>query len=237
MSRTSDNVWKKIMRYGLESIGLFYSSYRGMVTSVSDPLNIGRLQIQVPQVDGRFIDPTWVPCKGLYGGKDYGVQFLPKVGDVVWVEYAYGKPNRPIWSHHGWAENEKPAEFNSPNVFGFKTPYGQLVTIDDGTFDGTDYKGAKITIKTREGNIITLDEDSGEVIIDGQKKIKLGSDNLEPVLLGNTTQAMLDEMLTAIGQITVTVQGVPTPINNLITFASIQAQDLPFIKSKKVETE
>ena len=165
--RKAQNVWHKVLLFGLERIGLFYSIYRGIVISTNDPLNMGRLQIQVPSVDGKYVDPTWVPCKGIYGGKDYGVHFLPLAGDLVWVEYTYGKPSNPVWSHYGWGQNEdgtseKPEEFASANIYGFKTPLGQLVTIKDGIHNADgEYSGAEITIKTREGKKIFISEAGG----------------------------------------------------------------------------
>ena len=42
--------------------GNFYGKYRGMVLNNIDPMQMGRLQVQVPDVAG-FIPTTWaMPC-------------------------------------------------------------------------------------------------------------------------------------------------------------------------------
>lgn len=186
--RGATNIWKKIMNYGLENVlGLWYSSYRGFVINNEDPLNLGRLQIQVPAVDGSWPDPTWVPSKGQWGGDDYGFNCVPKVGDMVWVEYEYGRASAPMWSHHGYGQrtdetSEKPEEFSSNNVYGFKTPYGQIITIDDGTLEDGEYKGAEITIKTKDGKKIVINELAGiqiDATESGNVEIKGGAGIIE----------------------------------------------------------
>lgn len=159
--------------YGFEYIGMYYSSYRGYVINNEDPNNMGRLQIMVPAVDGSNADPTWVPSKAMWGGKDYGVHMIPNKGDVVWVEYAFGKANKPMWSHHGWSNGQKPIEFSHPNIYGFKTPEGHIVSIDD--------KLGKVEVKSKSGKKISI-LDNGGIIIeagdDGNIEISSGSSSV-----------------------------------------------------------
>lgn len=121
----------KLLIWGLESMGKFYSSYRGYVVDVNDPKNIGRIKIKVPTITGDNIHPKWVYPKNQYSGNDYGMQVLPSIGDLVWVEFEAGNANFPLWTHGHFGKDEKPEEFASSNIYGFKTPRGRIIIIDD----------------------------------------------------------------------------------------------------------
>jgi len=76
---------------------LYYGKYRGMVINNVDPLQIGRLQVQVPDVAG-LIPSSWaMPCFPLTG-KQMGSYMIPQIGAGVWVEVEEGNPDYPIWS-------------------------------------------------------------------------------------------------------------------------------------------
>jgi uncharacterized protein involved in type VI secretion and phage assembly len=75
----------------------YYGKYRGMVVNNVDPLQIGRLQVQVPDVAG-LIPSSWaMPCFP-FTGKQMGMWALPQIGTGVWVEFEQGDPDYPIWS-------------------------------------------------------------------------------------------------------------------------------------------
>ncbi len=76
--------------------GLF-GKYRGTVLNNIDPLQIGRLTVQVPDVSG-LTPSTWaMPCFPM-SGKQMGAYMLPQIGAGVWVEFEQGDPDYPIWS-------------------------------------------------------------------------------------------------------------------------------------------
>lgn len=75
----------------------YYGKYRGMVLNNIDPLQIGRLQVQVPDVMG-LAPASWaIPCFP-HTGKQMGTYMLPQIGAGVWVEFEQGDPDYPIWS-------------------------------------------------------------------------------------------------------------------------------------------
>jgi uncharacterized protein involved in type VI secretion and phage assembly len=75
----------------------YYGKYRGVVTNNIDPMSIGRLQVQVPDVSG-LIPTTWaMPCFP-FSGKQMGAWLIPQVSAGVWVEFEHGDPNFPIWT-------------------------------------------------------------------------------------------------------------------------------------------
>ena len=75
----------------------FYGKYRGMVLNNIDPMQIGRMQVQVPDV-ASLIPTSWaMPCFPL-SGKQMGMWAIPQIGTGVWVEFEQGTPDYPIWS-------------------------------------------------------------------------------------------------------------------------------------------
>lgn len=218
--------WFKLLRYGFEYYGRFYGTYRGVVITNYDPENMGRLQIKVPSVDGQFNDSSWAWPKGQWGGEGYGMQIIPNKGDLVWVEYLNGDSRYPVWLHAGFSKNQKPEEFKHSNVYGFKTPKGHIITIDDDE--------SILTIKNPSGETIEISE--GLIKQDG-KEIQLGADNLQPAVKGDELFNTVNKILSALTTTTVPTSIGPMPLTSAATFAQIQAQDLPKIKSTKVKVE
>ncbi len=75
----------------------FYGKHRGLVLNNVDPMQIGRLMVQVPDVTG-LTPGTWaMPCFP-FAGKQMGGWALPQIGAGVWVEFEQGNADYPIWS-------------------------------------------------------------------------------------------------------------------------------------------
>lgn len=132
---TYESIWYKVLHYGLEFIGRYYSTYRGFVVDNNDPEGLGRVRVICPSLIPNDKVGDWAFPKGAWGGNDYGTQMLPQVNDMVFLEFDHGNLDYPIWQFAGYGENEKPEEFSNPNIYGFKTPKGTIITVDDGTTD------------------------------------------------------------------------------------------------------
>ncbi len=79
----------------------FYGKYRGMVLNNVDPMQQGRLQIQVPDVTG-LVPSTWaMPCVPIAGLQN-GMVAIPVIGSGVWIEFEQGNPDHPIWTGCFW---------------------------------------------------------------------------------------------------------------------------------------
>ena len=75
----------------------FFGKYRGTVLNNIDPMQMGRVQVQVPDV-ASLIPTSWaMPCFPL-SGKQMGMWAIPQIGAGVWVEFEQGNPDYPIWS-------------------------------------------------------------------------------------------------------------------------------------------
>jgi uncharacterized protein involved in type VI secretion and phage assembly len=81
--------------------GRFYGKYRGLVLNNIDPMQMGRLLVQVPDVAG-LLPCSWaMPCVPIAGIQN-GIFALPIIGSGVWVEFEQGNPEHPIWVGCFW---------------------------------------------------------------------------------------------------------------------------------------
>lgn len=124
-------IFQKLVYYGLEQFGRYYSTYRGYVVDNDDSGGFNRIKVIVPSVTRGKKHPSWAYPRNNFSGNGYGMQVLPLKGDMVMVEFEHGDPRFPIWSHAHFSEGEKPEEFATPQVYGFKSPKGQVIVIDD----------------------------------------------------------------------------------------------------------
>ena len=65
--------------------------YRAVVLNNLDPLQAGRLQLEVPDVYGVTTSPWALPSV------PPGPVHVPNVGDVVWAEFEACNPDLPVW--------------------------------------------------------------------------------------------------------------------------------------------
>jgi len=121
---------------GLEAIGRYYSKYRAIVVNNTDPDNMGKLAVTIPQLGMNF--SVWAyPC-GNEGSLKSGFKWLtPMEGSIVYIEFQMGDPLYPLWSYHGWAKGEVPDELKGLNTLGFVTPNGNKVILNDSTGEFT----------------------------------------------------------------------------------------------------
>ena len=133
----------------------YLGKYRGTVVNNIDPLNRGRLILQVTDVHG-LTPTTWaLPCVPL-AGPNNGLFALPIIGSSVWVEFENGDPDFPIWVGCFWgtaAEVPSKAKALPPAIPGItlQTPLGNGIVLSDvpgptGGIQLTCATGAKILI-------------------------------------------------------------------------------------------
>lgn len=163
---TITDILHRLNKFGLEFYQLFYSNYPAHVVDNEDPDGQGRLLVLLSTILGPESQPIWAYPKGQWAGDNCGIQLLPQIGDLVWVECQNGKMTSPIWSHYYHHAGQKPPEFKHPKVYGIKTPRGFVVTIDDTTDTVliTSPLGPAITI---QGDMVGIKNSTNTVIIDG----------------------------------------------------------------------
>lgn len=133
----------------------FFGKYRGVVTDLRDPLQLGRIRARVPDVMGDTESGWAMPCFPS-GGQGMGVFALPKSGAGVWIEFEHGDPDYPIWSG-AWYGNmsELPAVLLVPPMqqdkkVVLRTAGGTSLVLDDTPGTGG------ITLETSQGQKIKL---------------------------------------------------------------------------------
>ena len=85
----------------MSSAKKYYGKYRGTVANNIDPMQIGRIQVMVPDVSNYIPTSFAMPCLPL-AGKQMGTYMVPQIGSGVWVEFEQGDPDFPIWSGCFW---------------------------------------------------------------------------------------------------------------------------------------
>lgn len=130
----------------------FYGKYRGRVTDIDDPLMVGRVRAQVPDVMGDQ-ETGWAMPAVPFGGNGMGFFALPAVGAGVWIEFEHGDPDYPIWTGCWFGSaTEVPPVLLAP-------PYKKLLIQTEGgnsvLLDDTPGAGG-ITLQTSTGQKIVL---------------------------------------------------------------------------------
>jgi uncharacterized protein involved in type VI secretion and phage assembly len=80
----------------------FYGKYRGTVINNIDPLQIGRIQVIVPDVSN-FVPTSWAMPSLPVGGIQMGIFTVPPIGSGVWVEFEQGDSDYPVWTGCFWS--------------------------------------------------------------------------------------------------------------------------------------
>ncbi|MFC3571253.1 phage baseplate assembly protein V [Paracoccus sp. TOH] len=141
----------------------YFGKYRGTVSNNTDPLQKGRLQVQVPAVYGTNT-LNWAMPSVPFAGSGVGFYLIPPVGANIWVEFEGGNIDAPIWSGCFWGEGECPGQ--TPMVKIIKT---QAATI---TLDEVN-SSAPLVIETPSGNRITITAQGITLESSGGAKVEL----------------------------------------------------------------
>lgn len=229
--------FKDLVYAGLESFGRYYSTYRAYVEENEDPLHLNRLILIIPTVTGMEPYNYWAFPKNNYAGNGYGMQLLPRKGDVVWVEFESGKPEYPIWQHGYFALGERPdddKELDDTQCYWLVTPNGIRIKLND-TKD-------TITIQNNAKNQVIINPNGVSVI--SEKSISLGQldKSQEPGVLGNTADRLLAEFTQDLGKLMAinTSSGITGKINSAANWSSfsqkwgVQDKNWAEFKSKKI---
>ena len=99
----------------------FEGKYRGTVVNNVDPLQKGRIQVMVPDVQNLTLSTWAMPCLPI-AGIQTGMFALPPIGAGVWVEFEQGDIDFPIWVGGFWgsaAEIPALSHIVPPMISGF----------------------------------------------------------------------------------------------------------------------
>ena len=151
----------------MSSEGRYYGKYRGVVLNNVDPMQMGRVQVQVPDVMGVGLS-SWAMACVPFTGKQSGVYCVPQIGAGVWVEFEQGDINYPVWVGCRWGgPTDIPTDANaglpaSPSIV-MQTLAQHAFVISD--MPPTPVTGG-IMLKTLLGAMVVVN-DSGIYITNG----------------------------------------------------------------------
>jgi uncharacterized protein involved in type VI secretion and phage assembly len=141
----------------------FLGIYPGRVRNNVDPLNMARIQVSVADIGGDAILSWALPCLPVTG-RNMGLFTVPPVGAAVWVQFANGDADHPIWMGGFYGSGEAPA-------LSRKVPPGiDGITLQTSGNNGlviSDTPGGGILIQTAGGAKIEV-TDTGITIANGQ---------------------------------------------------------------------
>ncbi|PID85216.1 MAG: hypothetical protein CSB13_09220 [Chloroflexi bacterium] len=175
----------------------YYGKYPGVVTDNAPPAegdHRGEIRVQVPGIleetpDGngqQALDVLARPCFAP------GFFFVPEIGTQVWVEFAAGDIDTPIWVGVWYSRDGVPLSSIEEAPTEFKKVYrsvaGHVVELDN--TEGEE----QVVIKHGSKTAITIDAD-------GNIKIKHNGGAIVEIKDGNTIELTADT-ITATGEIT-----------------------------------
>jgi uncharacterized protein involved in type VI secretion and phage assembly len=112
----------------------------GLVRSVSDPLNLGRVQLKLPFIDDSDFSP-WARVAAPMAGQFSGHYFIPSVDDEVLVAFEHGDLRAPYVLGALWTVRSQPPLMSpSDEKRAIRTPGGSQIVFED--------RPAAITIQT-----------------------------------------------------------------------------------------
>jgi uncharacterized protein involved in type VI secretion and phage assembly len=79
----------------------YFGKYRATVLDNVDPMQMGRIMVQVADVSNIMPSSWAMPCLP-FAGIQAGFYVTPTPGSGVWVEFEQGDPDYPIWVGCFW---------------------------------------------------------------------------------------------------------------------------------------
>lgn len=154
------------------------------VSSVTDPMMLGRVQVKIPAIDSSDAAP-WARVATPMAGSEMGFYFIPRVDDEVLVAFEHGSPQAPYIIGGLWnASNPPPLPSPSVEIRKIKTPAGieiilsdrpATVTISTPNKEKIELAQEKILIETSSATIELGASQPTITITSGANKIELAS--------------------------------------------------------------
>src|SRR5579864_4799141 len=144
----------------------FFGKYRGTVIDNIDPMQMGRIMVQVPDVSN-VLPSTWaMPCVP-FTGIQSGFFVVPAIGSGVWIEFEHGDPDYPIWTGGFWGSAAEVPALALAGVPGLQSIVIQTTTQNTLMISDTPGPTGGILLKTSTGAMIAINE-TGITISNGQ---------------------------------------------------------------------
>jgi uncharacterized protein involved in type VI secretion and phage assembly len=181
---------------------------QGLVRSLEDPLNEGRVQVEFPWLPNEA-DWPWAPVAVPLSGGSRGMQFMPEAGDEVLVAFEQGDCDHPFVVGFLWNGGAPPPETGTTTNRVILTPGGHTLRFEDGgsTAEGSSSDAnndeKKMVLRTNGGHEVHLNDDSADRNISitsiGGHEIKLDDSGSKISVVSNGGLSMtLDDTASSI---------------------------------------
>jgi Type VI secretion system/phage-baseplate injector OB domain len=171
----------------------YFGKYRGTVVDNLDPMQLGRILAQVPDVFGATPSSWALPCVPAAGTQS-GCFIVPEIGSQVWIEFEQGNPDYPIWSGGFWAlAADVPTFATQPPAI----PPGQNIVLQTAGQNALILSDAVPTPLT--GGVV-LKASSGASIIVNDTGIYISNGAGATITLVGSAVAINETALTIVGQ-------------------------------------
>ncbi len=181
-----------------QTLPRFYGKYRGVVTDNEDPLQIGRVRVDVPEIFGDYSSGWASPCVP-YAGGNSGQYMIPDIDAGVWVEFEAGDISRPIWSGCWWGFGDQPED----NAGGSGVPALKIIRTEEGMMIAFDDAAQLLTVGDERGNnLLEIQITAGKITIKGEVKAVVEAPRIELVENANHPVVFGDELISYLTQIT-----------------------------------
>lgn len=182
----------------------------GVVTDINDPDKLGRIKVKLLNRTTSECETDFIRVMTPMSGTEWGMFFLPEVGDEVLVAFCDGDICRPYVIGSLWNNNRKQpakiADDGKNNIREIKTRSGHSIIFDDTenaekidvitskelklSFDDKD---EFITVKDKDGNNeIKIDSKNGAISIKAKQKIELAAGNSKITLDGQGNSVSIE---------------------------------------------
>jgi uncharacterized protein involved in type VI secretion and phage assembly len=142
----------------------------GTVQDVDDPLAWGRVRVRFDWLQGYTVS-NWAPIASVMAGPDYGVWFIPEVGDMAVVAFERGDVNLPVVLGFIWGGDDKRPSASTHERM-IRTVNGHTIRFLDSTPTSGGNRGA-VAIEDGHGNQIVMSNRqvtiraNGTLVLDG----------------------------------------------------------------------
>jgi uncharacterized protein involved in type VI secretion and phage assembly len=183
----------------------FFGKYRGVVIENVDPMQIGRLQAEIPDVLGETPSGWALPCVPA-AGIQAGFFIVPPIGSQVWMEFEQGDADFPIWTGGFWELTEDvPAIASAPAPI----PPGQTIVLQTTGQNALVLSDAE---PAPAASGVFLKASGGATIVVNDEGVTISNGKGATISLVGPTVSINSGALTVVGA-SVEVDGVPlTPI-------------------------
>jgi uncharacterized protein involved in type VI secretion and phage assembly len=182
----------------------------GVVEAVVTAVKEGEVKVEytcLNDIEGEEKQSDWIRIATAMAGKDKGTFFMPELKDEVLVAFRNGKFNSPYIVGFLWNGKDKTPEKNVKTRM-IKTKSGHKIEFNDNTgkekilvksqgnqeIELNDIPAGKITVKTKMGNSIVIDDTSGSITITAKTSLSINAPTIS--LTGSTSISLISPSIT-----------------------------------------